>query len=219
MAEIHHECGVAALYHLPGKPPSPLCPSDNLNDVSHLMPRMLLDIQNRGQLSAGMTSFKEGRNQLIDTYKELGTVSEVFRLSHKEKCKAILSEYSGNAAIGHVRYATCGKDDRSYAQPFERHHLIKHKWFSFAFNGNLANYKTLRKSLLSDGHHHLARDTDTEIFMHEISRELTAVKEPNLVDVFKNVSKKLDGAYNLVLLNACGEMIVVRDPLGMKPIC
>ena len=27
---------------------------------------------------------------------------------------------SGCAAIGHVRYATCGKDDVNYAQPFER---------------------------------------------------------------------------------------------------
>ena len=28
------------------------------------MPRMLLDIQNRGQLSAGMTSYNPNRNQL-----------------------------------------------------------------------------------------------------------------------------------------------------------
>ena len=57
-----------------------------------------------------------------------------------------MQEYAGRAAIGHVRYATCGADDRSYAQPFERHHLIKHKWFSFAFNGQLANYQELAES-------------------------------------------------------------------------
>jgi amidophosphoribosyltransferase len=53
-----------------------------------------------------------------------------------------MREYAGRAAIGHVRYATCGEDDRSYAQPFERHHLLKYKWFSFAFNGQLANYQS-----------------------------------------------------------------------------
>ena len=28
---------------------------------------------------------------------------------------------------------------------------------------------------------------------------------------------KFDGAYNLVFLNAVGEMVVVRDPLGIRP--
>ena len=51
----------------------------------------------------------------------------------------------GPAAIGHVRYATCGGDDRSYAQPFERDHGRKTKWFAFAFNGQLANYQELKR--------------------------------------------------------------------------
>ncbi len=94
-----------------------------------------------------------------------------------------MQEYAGRAAIGHVRYATCGTDDRSYAQPFERHHLQKHKWFSFAFNGQLANYSELRDQLLADSDHHLARETDTEIIMHEISRELSGDRRPRLIDV------------------------------------
>ena len=117
-------------------------------EVSRLLPRMLLDIQNRGQLAAGITSFDPTRDQLIDTHKDVGTVSEVFQLSHPGKAEAIMREYAGSAAIGHVRYATCGRDDKSYAQPFERHHLRKHKWFSFAFNGQLANYAALRDHLL-----------------------------------------------------------------------
>ena len=70
----------------------------------------------------------------------------MFRLSHRGKYESLMREYAGRAAIGHVRYATCGADDRSYAQPFERHHVQKHKWFSFAFNGQLANYQELRQS-------------------------------------------------------------------------
>ena len=142
------------------------------------MPRMLLDIQNRGQLSAGMTTYNPDRNQLIDTYKELGGVSEVFRLSHRGKYESLMRKYAGRAAIGHVRYATCGAEDRSYAQPFERHHVQKHKWFSFAFNGQLANYQELREELLADSDNHLARDTDTEIIMHEIGRELSGDRRP-----------------------------------------
>ena len=166
MSELYHECGVAAIYHLPGGPSARSAPSRGPSKSSRLLPRMLLDMQNRGQLAAGMTSFNPDRNQLLDTYKEVGSVSEVFRLNHRGKYESLMSEYAGRAAIGHVRYATCGADDRSYAQPFERHHLQKHKWFSFAFNGQLANYQELRRELLADGDYHLARETDTEIIMH-----------------------------------------------------
>jgi len=219
MSELFHECGVAALYHLPGQGASPLCPSQGPDEISRLMPRMLLDIQNRGQLSAGMTSYNPERNQLIDTHRDVGVVTEVFRLNQAADAEALMRKYCGRAAIGHVRYATCGGDDRSYAQPFERHHLQKHKWFSFAFNGQLSNYVELREELLAGNEYHLARETDTEIIMHLISLELSGDRRPSLLDVIKNVSKRFDGAYSLVLLNAMGEMLIARDPLGIKPLC
>jgi len=219
MSEIHHECGVAAVYHLPRSPRSPLCPDGGPETTSRLLPRMLLDIQNRGQLAAGMTTFDPHRDQLIDTHKNIGTVSEVFRLSHRRKCEKLLEEYDGRAGIGHVRYATCGAEDRSYAQPFERHHVEKRKWFSFAFNGQLANFQELRDNLLSQGDNHLARETDTEIVMHEISREFSGERRPTLVEVMRNVSQRFDGAYSIVYLNARGDMMVARDPLGLKPLC
>ncbi len=219
MSDIHHECGVAAVYHLPGQGRSPLGPDQGPEETSRLIPRMLLDIQNRGQLAAGMTSYHPRRSQLIDTHKDVGTVNEVFRLSHQAEYESLMQEYAGPAAIGHVRYATCGLDDRSYAQPFERHHLQKHKWFSFAFNGQLANYQELRDKLLSDGDHHLARESDTEIFMHELSRELSGDRRPTLIEMMTNVHRRLDGAYSIAYLNACGDMMIARDPLGIKPLC
>jgi len=219
MSELFHECGVAAIYHLPGRPASPLCPPQGQDEASRLMPRMLLDIQNRGQLSAGMTTYRPGRRQLIDTHRDLGSVTEVFRLSRRTAADQLMNEYAGCAAIGHVRYATCGQEDRSYAQPFERHHLQKHKWFSFAFNGQLANYCELRDRLLAADDHHLARYTDTEIIMHELSRELSGDRRISLIEVLRSVSERFDGAYSLALINAQGEMIVARDPLGIKPMC
>jgi amidophosphoribosyltransferase len=223
MSELNHECGVAAIYHLAGRDPSPLCPEQGPEGVSRLMPRMLLDIQNRGQLSAGITTYNPDRSQLIDTYRDLGSVSEVFRLSHRGKAENLMRKYAGSAAIGHVRYATCGQEDRSYAQPFERHHIQKHKWFSFGFNGQLANYEELRQRLLSDNVHHLTRETDTEIIMHEISRALSARSAvpdpPSLIEVMQEIAAGFDGAYSLVFLNALGQMLIARDPLGLKPLC
>jgi amidophosphoribosyltransferase len=219
MSELHHECGLAAVYHLPSPAPSPLCPAQGPDEVSRLMPRMLLDIQNRGQLSAGITTYSPQRRQLLETHKDVGSVSEVFRMSHRGKYESLMKQYAGVAAIGHVRYATCGEDDRNYAQPFERHHLQRHKWFCFGFNGQLANFKELQAKLLADGNNHLARENDTEIIMHEISHEMSGDDRPDLVDVFRNVAQRFDGAYNLVFLNAVGEMAVLRDPLGIRPLC
>lgn len=219
MSELYHECGVAAIYHLPGREVSPLCPEQGPDDVSRLMPRMLLDVQNRGQLAAGMTTYNPERNQLIDTHKETGSVSEAFSMAHRDKYIGLMDKYAGRAAIGHTRYATCGQDDRSYAQPFERHHVETRKWFSFAFNGQLANYQELRQELLSKGNYHLARDTDTEIIMHEISRQMTGDSKPTLLDMWKGVDERIDGAYSIVYLNARGEMLIARDRLGIKPMC
>ena len=220
MSELHHECGVAAIYHLANGEESTLCPEGGREAISYLLPRMLQDIQNRGQLAAGMTTYNPNRSLLLDTMKDIGTVSEVFRLSHRGKHEAIMEHYAGRAAIGHVRYATCGQDDRSYAQPFERQHIHKHKWFSFCFNGQLANYKELKDKLTAEGEHHLARDTDTEIIMHEIGRELSSgAPNRNMIDVFAAAAKNFDGAYSLALLNANGELLLARDPLGMKPLC
>ncbi|MDR3198360.1 MAG: amidophosphoribosyltransferase [Planctomycetaceae bacterium] len=219
MSELHEECGVAAIYHFPAGDLSPLSPAQGREEVSYLMPRMLLDLQNRGQLAAGFTTYSPFRKQLIDTHKEIGSVSEVFFSSKRTMFMDLMKEYAGRAAIGHVRYATCGRDDRSYAQPFERHHIKKHKWFSFAFNGQLANYNNLRETLLNDGNTYLARETDTEVFMHYICAALSPQEEPNLLDVCQSLAHLFDGSYSMVFLNALGEMFVARDPLGMKPLC
>jgi amidophosphoribosyltransferase len=173
MGELFHECGVAAVFHASGAAPSRIVPDPkNLNSVSKLIPRMLLDMQNRGQLAAGMARYNPARDALLETYKQLGTVTEAFRLNHKAKFESIMKGLDGPAAIGHVRYATCGGNDKSHAQPFERAHGRKSKWFAFAYNGQLANYQELKRDLLDSGDYHLKRDTDTEILMHSLSYEL-----------------------------------------------
>ena len=221
MSELHHECGVAAIYHLPGQTVSSLCPDGDPNHASRLIPRMLLDMQNRGQLSAGLSRFNASpaNGQLIDTYREIGSVQEVFRLSHSGKAESLMKQYSGSAALGHVRYATCGRDDRSYAQPFEIHHFNRREWFTFAFNGQLANFRELADGILKDPDNHLVRHTDTEVLMHEICQQLARQDSHSLVEMMSAVNERLDGAYSLALLNAKGEMLIARDPLGIKPMC
>jgi amidophosphoribosyltransferase len=221
MSDLFHECGIAAVYHLPDERTSRVGSLPDPNAASRLVPRLLLDIQNRGQLAAGMTTYNSNRKQLIDTHKDVGTVSEVFQLNQQSAFESLMAKYTGPAAIGHVRYATCGRDDRSYAQPFERHHIEKSKWFSFAFNGQLANYQELREIILAETDFHLARETDTEILMHLMCLQLQGrkLKQAPILEVLTTLSEQLDGAYNIVFLNAHGDMFVARDPLGIRPLC
>ena len=223
MGELFHECGVAAVYHrrAEGLAASKLLPTpgDPLS-ATRLVPRMLLDMQNRGQLASGMSSYNPDRAAILATHKELGTVAEGFRLNHREKFEKIMSRQDGPAGIGHVRYATCGKDDKNYAQPFEREHGRKAKWFAFAFNGQISNYAQLRQDLLDGGDYHLKRDTDTEILLHSLSYELQ--NEGPATDwrgVFARLADRFDGAWNVVLLSALGDLVVGRDPLGFRPLC
>lgn len=248
MADLYHECGIAAVYHLPpegtieGRPIGAAStvllpnldtgpyPADHA--ASALIPRLLLEIQNRGQLAAGFTRYcpqirqekdaAEDESKLADllrTHKNVGTVSEVFQLNHKARSLKIVRNHLGPAAIGHVRYATCGSDDVNNAQPFHREHVQKSKNFAFGFNGQLANQMQLRDEILREDDFHLSRDSDTEILMHLICLQLSLTPQPSLKELLANIAKKLDGAYNISFLNARGDLFVARDPLGIRPLC
>jgi len=218
--DIHHECGVAALYWMdkPVGRGGRVSRQVSGRDVTPLIPAMLLDVQNRGQLAAGIASYNPARDQILDTYKRIGAVPEAFRMSHPGKYSAIVRKYAGRAIIGHTRYATCGQDDTRHAQPFERHHGRLWKWFAFAFNGNLANYTQLRDQLLAKRHYHFTLDTDTEMIMHALAYRLRGDSPPDLRRVMASLARSFDGAYNIVFQDAMGRMVIARDPLGLRPM-
>jgi len=204
-------CGIVGAYAL----------NNGSQNVYPLVVRALLDLQHRGQLSAGITSYNPERKRILQTYKDNGKVHEVFQINHPYKSKKLLADYSGHAAIGHTRYATSGDNEDQLAQPFERPHGRKSKWFSIAFNGNLANYSNLKDGLEEVGYN-MTYDSDTEVIMHFLSRELQSHRpweDLNFTEIFSNLVKDFDGSWNIAFLNADGKMIAVRDPLGLKPMC
>ena len=204
-------CGVIGAYSL----------KDKTKNVYPLIVRGLLDLQHRGQLSAGVTSYNPDRRRILQTHKNNGKVHEVFEINHRFKGKRLLEDYSGHAAIGHSRYATSGDTESNLAQPFERPHGRKSKWFSLAFNGNLSNFDKLKNGLEEVGYN-MTYDSDTEVIMHFLSREVQSHKpqeELNFVEIFKTLLTDFDGSWNIAFINADGKMVAVRDPLGLKPMC
>lgn len=222
MSEVlTHECSVAALYWMD----EAVAPEGDASsavvdgNITPLLQQMLAEMQNRGQLAAGIATYNSQRPQILDTYKNIGTVNEVFCTTQKRRFMEILQNYSGRAGIGHTRYGTTGQDDPRYAQPFERHHGRLWKWFCFAFNGTLANYPQLREKLLSKSQYHVTLDNDTEIIMHFLARALQGEENPDLCKVMSQVAQEFDGAYNIVYIDGMGRMFASRDPLGIRPLC
>ncbi len=85
---------------------------------------------------------------------------------------------------------------------------------ALAHNGNLINSDELRTQLEAEGHIFVA-NSDTEVIAHLLIKELFKY-EP--VEAVRNVMKRLNGSYSLVIL-IDDMLLAVRDPLGFKPLC
>ena len=55
--------------------------------------------------------------------------------------------------------------------------------------------------------------------MHYLAHALRRDERVDLVEVFRDLCRQFDGAYNIVFLNAMGDMVIVRDPKGFRPLC
>ncbi|MEA3559186.1 MAG: amidophosphoribosyltransferase [Candidatus Thermoplasmatota archaeon] len=203
MDDKHDFCGICAAS----------TPSRN---SSFLIYQMMKDLQHRGQAGAGMSTYNTERKIILKTHKRIGNVDEVFGGMDEALFKKIMEEQSGELGIGHTRYGTSGSLTRRHVQPFERIHGEKYKWFSFGFNGHIANRSEL-EGRIEDMGYHLMLDTDTEVMLHFLSKYLSETKG-DVKETFSRISQDLDGAFNIAFINAMGELVVARDPWGIRPL-
>jgi len=213
------DCGIAAVYLF-----------DNEREIGErnavpYLHSMLLQLQHRGQKSAGITTYNPDRRIRIESHRGFGRVNEVFREGNREENEKIIQDLEGIAGIGHVRYATSGERndigaERYAIQPFESHgNLLSWDWFTFAFNGNISNNVELEKEFEEKGYY-FPYKTDTELIRRWLRIEHTNSKsKPNLASLFSEFNKKFDGSYSMVFLNGDGDLAIVRDPKGIMPLC
>ena len=95
----------------------------------------LYSLQHRGQESAGIAVFNQGKVRL---HKDMGLVSQVFD-------QDVLARMPGNLAIGHNRYSTTGSSKVCNAQPVVL--MTRLGAFALAHNGNLVNASDLRRAV------------------------------------------------------------------------
>jgi amidophosphoribosyltransferase len=188
---LQDKCGIVGIYSF-----------DDSIDVASWIYSGLYALQHRGQESAGISVFKDGR---INTHVDMGLVSEVFD-------NDLLDLLNGNIGIGHVRYSTTGKSELSNGQPFvEREEDIL---IAEAHNGDIVNSALLREELIEAGYE-FKSTTDSEVICHLVLDEYA--KCGDVVESIKSACGKLIGSYALVLM-INGVIYAIRDPLGMKPL-
>lgn len=160
----------------------------------------LHSLQHRGQEGTGIVT-TDGKK--LDIAKGEGLVTEVFTSD-------VMSELSGKAAIGHVRYATAGGSGYENVQPLLFHSQTGS--IALAHNGNLVN-ASLIKSILEQQGSIFQTSSDTEVLAHLIRRS----GERHLKDQVKSALKQIEGAFAYVILTE-SEMMVALDPHGLRPL-
>jgi len=188
MSDLHEACGVFGIY----------APNE---DTARLTYFALFALQHRGQESAGIATSDGNR---IQVFARMGLVSQIFD-------EQSLSQLTGHIAIGHNRYSTTGSSRVCNAQP-----LVVSEGDNFvavAHNGNITNAEALEKELADKGYQ-FSSSTDSEV----IARSLLASTGEDWVTRIRQVMRRLQGAYSLVVMTK-DTLFGVRDPLGVRPLC
>ncbi len=158
-------------------------------------------LQHRGQEAAGIVS---ADGDQFHSHHALGQVGDNF------SAEAVMAPLEGDAAIGHVRYATTGATLLRNVQPLYAD--FEFGGFALGHNGNLTNAYTLRKQLVRRGclFH---STTDTEVIVHLMATSRGGTVIDRLIDALRQV----EGAFSLVCI-AQDTVIGVRDPYGVRPL-
>jgi amidophosphoribosyltransferase len=186
-ADIREECGVFGVY--------------GVEDAAILTALGMHALQHRGQEGCGIATVD---GALFHTERYLGLVGDNFT------SKDLISRLPGNAAIGHVRYATQGGTILRNVQPLFAD--LNAGGFAIAHNGNITNARTLREQLVEGGSI-FQSTSDTEVILQKIAKSKAASVVDRLVDALDQI----DGAYALVCLTE-GKLIGARDPYGIRPL-
>lgn len=150
--------------------------------------KSLKRLEYRGYDSCGIAVADKGEIQL---FKNIGRIFEL---------EGTLPRVSGNAGIGHTRWATHGAPSTVNAHP----HLDCHGKIAVVHNGIIENYFNLKRQLINEGHIFLS-ETDTEVVVHLVEKYYRG----NLSDAVQQAIKEISGTYAVGVLDSVANEIVI----------
>ncbi|WP_282827584.1 glutamine--fructose-6-phosphate transaminase (isomerizing) [Gulosibacter sediminis] len=159
----------------------------------------LARLEYRGYDSAGIAVVDE--HGALNTRKRAGKLQTLLDDLERDPMA------DGHIGIGHTRWATHGPANDSNAHP----HLSDGGKLAVIHNGIIENFNELREELKADGVEFLS-ETDTEVAAHLLGREYA--KTGDLVQTFRNVVPRLDGAFTLLAIHANQPDVIVGARLN-----
>lgn len=162
----------------------------------------LYALQHRGQEAAGIVAIEPEQGTRVR--KGPGLVNEALG---EEDIRAL----KGDTAVGHVRYSTTGRTRAANIQPLTAHQQQGQTW-SIAHNGNLTNYRTLKRRLQGEGTL-FQSDSDSEALLHLLARS----PRDQMDDRIDDALSQLEGAFALIL-QIGRKLYVAKDPRGIRPL-
>jgi len=252
---IKHECGVAfirlrkPLEFYKEKYGTELY---GLKKLQLLMNKQL----NRGQDGAGLAVIKldpEYGSRYIARERAIGdgAVSALFERVNK-RYKSLDQEkaqdtkwlkkkfpYAGEVLLGHLRYATHGKNSIENIHPFLRQNNWMSRNLVLAGNYNVTNVQEMYQQLIELGQHpkeisdnvtmlekigHFLDDENENLYKECRDKGMDSLATADYIknnldieNVLKNSFKNVDGGYNMVGLIGDGNAFIMRDPNGIRP--
>lgn len=186
---LNEECGLFGVW---GSPNAAQLTYDGLHSLQH-----------RGQEGAGIVSNDQGT---FHRHRGLGLLGEVF-----SRDPEALHQLTGEAAIGHVRYATAGNHGVENIQPMQFDHPEVGE-FALAHNGNLTNANQIRQELLAKGVTFQAT-SDSEL----LGELIQTSNEPSFAGQLIAALNHVHGGFAYLLMTP-NAMIAALDPNGFRPL-
>ncbi|MDZ7821823.1 MAG: hypothetical protein U5N26_08455 [Candidatus Marinimicrobia bacterium] len=179
-------------------------------DISPELVSGLVAIQHRGQDSAGVLTYCDGR---FRSHKGTGHVSQAFR-------KVDISKLAGNIGLGHVRYATIGSTEAIDAQPFAVNYPFG---IAMVHNGNVINFVKLREVLNDQYHRMVETSNDVELLLYTFAtylqeKDLGNLSKEDIYEAVEFVQKHVKGAYSCITYIKGKGFLAFTDPYGIRPL-
>jgi len=255
---IKHECGIALIRLL--KPLEFYQAKYGTSFYGLKKIHLLMQKQhNRGQDGAGVASIKmdvppgkkyinrvrsNAESPIKDIFKVINKrISEVNlnnpKLIHDTHWLKENVDFSGELFLGHLRYGTFGKNEKSNLHPVIRANNWKTRNLVLAGNFNMTNVGELFNKLVEYGQYPVeTSDTITilEKIGHFIDEENEALyqefkkkgfsktesteeiaKNLDVLNILTNSAQNWDGGYAIAGMIGHGDAFVMRDPAGIRP--
>jgi glucosamine--fructose-6-phosphate aminotransferase (isomerizing) len=164
--------------------------------VAPFLHQALKRLEYRGYDSVGVTTISDKR---LHVKKDQGKIEEVHR-------RLNLDEMPGSMGIGHTRWATHGVPSMLNSHP----HFDCKNEIAVVHNGVIDNFMQLRSELSEKGHK-FNSETDTEVIPHMLEDYMN--EGLGLVEALKEVSKRIEGTYAIVVMSTKddGKIVCTRD--------